>query len=339
MLPPEVGELHRFGGAAYKLRMCPLCGAYYDYFYDHDSGGGTSVGGTLESIRRLTNEEAIAEIRAALHELPFEPIALLEEDFERLLRDHAPHDTSIDECIAAMLAVERAKADGSANDWRRSWELTSTARVAVWSLGRQTVPAAMPTLLQGLGNDDVRAYAARALACYGGVAVPALLERLERGDRAERIAVAAALGVIGPAAEAARGALIARVDSMSPHTYDPHHEMPTYASALGRIGYSVEAVRSLLRFFGADYTWEREVSIRAVARMGAASVPALMETLDDETRRLDAIVALTELGPAAAAAVPKLESLRATTPKESGTTMAALERALEVLRSEWTGSL
>jgi HEAT repeat protein len=329
-LPPEVKQLGYLPGAAIRLRRCPLCETYYDWFYDHDSGGGTSVGGTLESFRRLSPAETIAKIREVMHELPFEPLPPLEDDLERLLRDHPEPEFSVEASIAALDAAFASPIDPA----------IERAQLAAWSLGRRRVPEAMSALVRALGNRSLRAHAARALANYGAVAVPLLVERLERGEPYERMAVAAALGAIGPAAVGARSALIARIDAMSPEARDPfrelHRELGPYASALGRMGFSVESLTSLLRFFAADYVPEREAAIRAIGRMGVAAVPVLIQTLHDDERktRHSAVLALTEIGPAASAAVPQLLVLLAATPDEERNTTVpvAIEKALSVLR-------
>lgn len=296
-LPREVEELQRFGGAAFQLRRCPLCGSYYDYFYDHDSGGGTSEGGTDESIRRLTPAETIDSIRDALNELPFEPIPTLETDLERLLREHPDPEEPIDALIQRL--DEAVAADGILGN--------RPANLAAWSLGRRNAVQAIPALVRALAIYYLRAHAARALASMGAVAAPPLLAALEAGPVA-RTAAACGLGQLArndPAvAPAIQRALIERLALLGeePGASEPvSRETAAVVCAIGMTGYSEPAFAALVDLFGRTYGWEREAAIRAVGRMGAVTVPALIRMLHHDDRHVveAAILTLTELGPAA----------------------------------------
>lgn len=184
-LPREVEELQGFGGAAYRLRRCPLCGRYYDYFYDHDSGGGTSEGGTDETIRRLSPADAIDALRDVLNELPFAPMPTLEADLERLLREHPEPEEPIDALI------QRLDEAVAANDILGN----EPANLASWSLGRRGTVRAIPALVRALAVYYLRAHAARALAGMGAVVAPALLAALAAGPVAGA-AAACGLGLL-----------------------------------------------------------------------------------------------------------------------------------------------
>ena len=309
-LPREVEQLERFGGAAYRLRRCPLCGTYYDYFHDHDNGGGTSAGSTDESIRRLSPAETIEGICDALNELPFEPFPQLEADLERLLCEHPGPAESTDALIQRLDAAVLAD-DILGNE---------PANLASWWLGRRSAVRAIPTLVRALGVQYLRGHAARALASMGAVAAPALLRELA-GDPVSRTAAACGLGQLARndpvMAPAIQSALLARLAQLgeSPDASEPvSRDTAAVVSAIGMTGYSEAAFAALVELFARTHGWAREAAIRAVGRMGAITVPALIRMLSHDDRHVveAAILTLTELGPAARGASSELAAIPST---------------------------
>ncbi len=182
---------------------------------------------------------------------------------------------------------------------------------AVGQLARLDAATAVPALTKALGADypaEVRWRAARELGNVGQAAEPALgglIANLKDNDHRVRAYACFALGRIGGAAtQAATPSLVERVtddnaivrraavDALLALQPDKNVLVPLMAKALGdaepRI--AIAAVRTLVS-------------------QGEAVVPALIAALENEKAAYWATVALEQMGPRAAEAVPTLSRL------------------------------
>lgn len=167
----------------------------------------------------------------------------------------------------------------------------------------------MPVLAKLLkhASTPVRGHAATAIGRFGGaaqVAVPQLAEALQDDDATIRAASARALGSIGPNAKAAVSALAAALDD----------EIGTVtiaaAEALGAIGKA--AVPALVeRLKDPNLNSLAATILGEIGPDAAAAVPRLVKLLsaDDEATKTEALLALAAIGPNAIAAAPELLSL------------------------------
>ena len=215
-------------------------------------------------------------------------------DLHRSLRDPA-----IDVRLEAVRALARI---GGGDDIAQALSTALsdpydlTRREAAGALGRSTSDAttAAEALVSALNDDapQVRQLAASAVAKVGKEAVPAITKVLERGDLASRRAAARALGAIGPDASSALPALRKLL----------RDELAAAQEHLS--GMESGAIRdSRLRHAMGD-----QASLSALAQMGSAAVPVLVELLktgDDVAVRW-ACRGLSRIGPEAAPAVPAL---------------------------------
>lgn len=151
---------------------------------------------------------------------------------------------------------------------------------AIWAVDRPLPSVILPFLLAALKEDprSVRILAADVLGQMGAKAksaVPHLIKALEDPENSVRVAAIVALGEMGPAAKAAAEPLLGAIQAKSKDLLVD----AMVASALGRLGPTV--------------------------------IPLLHKTLEDKMprRRLAAVYALGELGPAAKEAVPVLVDL------------------------------
>ncbi|MBW3597300.1 MAG: HEAT repeat domain-containing protein [Planctomycetes bacterium] len=176
-------------------------------------------------------------------------------------------------------------------------------------------PKAVPHVVRGLKNENLRMYAVRVLKRIGpdaAEAVPALTAVLEStDDPAVRREVQFALAAIGPAAEAAAPEL---VNSLS-----AENDQVKYSAiyALGSMGEQGRAgYNELLNNLNSEDTFLQIASIWAMARIDPGQpavaeigVPILIESLqsDREVIRVEAASTLGELGAYAKAALPALK--------------------------------
>ncbi|MHB8970875.1 MAG: HEAT repeat domain-containing protein [Pirellulaceae bacterium] len=169
--------------------------------------------------------------------------------------------------------------------------------------------AAIPQLIKALKADDaeLQRNAALALAQMGEAAAPAvtaLAENLTAKDSKVRAYSAHALGEIGPAARAATEALIAAFTDADPtvrrvarhalHAVDPPKEV---------------ALPLFVKMLTTASPADAAAAVATLAEAGESAVPNLMLALDDKDAAYWACLALSEIGPKAAPAVPKLGAL------------------------------
>ena len=152
-------------------------------------------------------------------------------------------------------------------------------------------------------NEDVRLHAALALGKIGKAAIEPLTAALGDSDADVRFYAAWSLAFNGPAAKSAAPGLLKALGDKS----DAVRRKAAYA--LGRIdpepGAAVTALIALLTDANPDV---RGAAQSALAAQGSAAVPKLVALLSDKLVVRDpAIAALAEIGPGAAAAIPKLK--------------------------------
>ncbi|MHB8952480.1 MAG: HEAT repeat domain-containing protein [Pirellulaceae bacterium] len=168
---------------------------------------------------------------------------------------------------------------------------------------------AVPSLITALQADDaeLQRNAALALGQIGeaaAAAVPALAENLTDQDPKVRAYSAHALGAIGPPARSATEALIAAFTDEDPtvrrvvrdalRSVDPPREL---------------ALPLLIKMLNTAQPADAAAAVLTLAEAGEAAVPGLISALDDPDAAYWACLGLSEIGPQAAPAVPKLGSL------------------------------
>jgi HEAT repeat protein len=191
---------------------------------------------------------------------------------------------------------------------------------------------ATAALQRGLADPERRPMAMELLAELGPAAGPALGEMitgLADPDGGYRTEAAMAIAAVGPAAEEAIGPLGKLLG-------DEAAEPPSrYASAyaLGRIGPAALAVEPLLRqLTESDDELMATVAVWAALKIKPddktlfdAAIPKLRRALqlERDLTRLEAAVALGEIGPPAASALPMLEMLAEEDPSQTVRAAAA----------------
>lgn len=131
--------------------------------------------------------------------------------------------------------------------------------------------------------------------------VPALKALLNDEDWLVRLDAAEALGKIGPRAKTTIPDLMRLLKDQN--------VLLSYAAAeaLGKMGPQViRPLTELLKAKDKDVRW---AAMEALRQVGPAAVPALMDLLKDKEDRLEAAVALGNIGPKAKAAIPALMEL------------------------------
>ncbi len=214
-------------------------------------------------------------------------------------------------CLLAIATRSPGQDEAAALSQQLSSTDVQTRLTACRDLAQLGVKAqgAVPQLIKLLRANDVdeQRLAALTLASVGesaAAAVPALMDNLTAKDAQARAAAAYALGKIGPAARAAAPALVtaaADEDSMVRHqvlaalrNIDPPHDLvvPLFAKMLGSVN-----------------SGEAATLADTLADAGAAAVPELVRALADKGAAYWACLALAEIGPPAAPAVPALGKL------------------------------
>lgn len=198
---------------------------------------------------------------------------------------------------------------------------------------------AVASLQAGLDHQPMRNDALEILAEIGPAAAPALddmIEYLEDADPVSRSDAAFAIAAIGPDAKTAVPALEKLLGDESADASVRY----TVAYALGKIGPAAAAAEPLLRsLVESDDDLMATVCAWAALQIKpgdkdlfAAAVPKLRRALQQERElvRLEAAIALGEIGPPAASALPMLELLAEDDP--SGQVRAAAEAAVGLIR-------
>jgi len=195
----------------------------------------------------------------------------------------------------------------SQQDEYEVWQYAADALAAIG-------PSAVKPMLEVLDPKDPVVYHAVCTALHrmgpaAADAIPRLIELVEKNDD-DVIAPIFALQGIGPSAKAAVPALIVVLDHKN------FHAQYFACRALGAIGADAEpAVEKLAERLKNGVTSVRRNAATALGQIGTAGgdavVPALISALDDPLHpvRVEAIVGLGRMGPAAAAAVPKIKQM------------------------------
>jgi len=199
--------------------------------------------------------------------------------------------------------------------------------------------SAVGTLEARLADPALRPAVLEILAALGSAAKPAtdeLVSLLDAADPLVREEAAVSLAAIGPEAAEAVPALVKQLA-----TDEADGAKFTAAYALGRIGPAAAPALERLH----DLATSSDVVLATVAMWASlkiapedktlveSAIPALRKAARNERElvRLEAVVALGEIGPAAASAVPILELLEEEDPVPTVRTAAAA--ALEKIRS------
>jgi HEAT repeat protein len=200
-------------------------------------------------------------------------------------------------------------------------------------------PVAVESLRSTLSKPDVRQAGIEILAELGADALPALADMqagLSDPNPKYRADSAMAIAAIGPAAKAAVPGLAGLLSDES----SPAEVRYTAAYALGRIGPDAASAEPVLRKLA-----ESSDELMATVAVWAAlkikpddtslfdiAIPKLRHTLNQERElaRLEAAVALGEIGPGASTALPLLEMLAEEDP--SADVRAAAAAAVKRIR-------
>jgi HEAT repeat protein len=192
---------------------------------------------------------------------------------------------------------------------------------AAWAIGELDLEeAAVTHLLPDLKDPsaetrELGALALRDMKWRAASAVHGLAEAL--GDREVRVRTAAAnaLGEIGETASPAGGALAESLQDPSRRVVDAARRALTLIGTDAHDAALVEAhVHALQRSLGKDPDAATDTIrlLRKLGPRGSAAVATLLEAVDrseDRTVRWEAVCALGDIGPAAAAAEPTLRAL------------------------------
>lgn len=200
-------------------------------------------------------------------------------------------------------------------------------------------PLAVDALEKALANPDVRGIAMEILTAIGPVSKGALdsfLKALADPDPSHRGDAAIAIAAVGPDAAEAVPALQAMLTS----TDGPPGLRYAAAYALGRIGAAAKpAASDLQKLAGSDdellatvATWASLKVEPGNTALFTSAVPLLRKALrgGEQLARLEAAVALGDIGAPAADAVPILELVSEEDPAPA--VRAAAKRALEQIR-------
>jgi HEAT repeat protein len=202
-------------------------------------------------------------------------------------------------------------------------EITDRVLNAFASLG----PRAIPHAVEALNDPQRRVRALQVIARIGpeaAPAVPGLIELLKTADPATKSETLYALGAIGPGAAAGVGAISDQLGDTDPRV------VQAAVYALGKIGPAAKAaVPTLANLVRSKDDLIRLMSVCAILRIGPltdnliqTALPVLSEGLKHsrEFVRIEAAMALGELGPKAQGALPALQTA-------AGDTSAAVRSA------------
>lgn len=313
------------------------------------SSAGPAIAKVLEQgdeALRLPAAFALGRMKSAAGDEALKRLAAGPDPFAAGMASWALARIHPDDAAAVREAVSRLRA-GLANPDAEA----RAACVNGLSDLAETVPADTRSefasdFIKMLGDADPETgrAAGAALIRLGGLAVPALVEKL--ADPAFRSSVTEILSVIGPAAKPAVAALVKALDDGDPQSRgdaavalaaigaDAVEAAPSllkiladeagddglrYAAAyaLGRIGPGAAAAEPVLRrlaeskdeLMATVAVWATLKIKPDDASLFETAVPLLRRALraDREMARLEAAVALGDIGPAAASAIPMLE--------------------------------
>jgi len=173
--------------------------------------------------------------------------------------------------------------------------------------GAAAVPQLVGVLENTSSDAELRRCAMLALSTMGRgaePAVPALTEILKADDPKLRAYAAHVLGTLGPAAQSAAPALVERALDKDPVVRREVRD------ALRQIGAPKELTRPLfLKMLKEASPEDASAAVLTLAELGEEVVPQLCEALSHKDAGYWACLALGEIGPAAAAAVPHLAPL------------------------------
>ena len=186
--------------------------------------------------------------------------------------------------------------------------------------------ASLPTLLDALGDQkpSVRWHAARSIGLIGEAAVsaiPQLVAALSDPDPIVATQAAAALGRIRSDDQRPPAAIDAETAKLYASTIEPLadcivHKDPRVRRAAIRSLQVIHPDEDELVELASSLLTDEDPSVvfpalHSLANMGDEAVPFLVKSLDHPKARYWATLALAEIGPAAAAAVPKLTEIAA----------------------------
>ncbi len=178
---------------------------------------------------------------------------------------------------------------------------------ALSNLGESVVPELAKAVVDPAANRRrAAAYALGSMGVTAAPAVPALAQALKSDDPATRRLAARALGKIGKDARAG----LPELERLFADG-DPFVRMEA-ALAAWSISGQTQSVSVLVKALGDESANVRDSACQTLASMKAAARPAvepLTNLLQDKDLRIQAIITLGEIGPAADKALPELKKL------------------------------
>lgn len=184
-------------------------------------------------------------------------------------------------------------------------DVRAAASKAVGAIDPKATVAIGPLVRRLRGDWREMKNAAESLSKMGEAAVPPLIEALHDRELKVRIAAAHILGEIGPAAKDAVPSLTAALKDRS-GIPGGASMVDVAAEALGKIGPAAADAAPALLVAAAGWSSQAR---NALVKLGPGALPVLisgLDSLNDARIISEAIHAIGELGPSAAAAVPDL---------------------------------
>ncbi len=269
------------------------------------------VAALVAVVPSAADDTATAELQTCLRQL---------RSAERFEREEALA------CLAPM-AREDARARRALVGALKDREHQVRASAASWlgELGPDAPNEVVTALVDALGDDEGRVYGSVVWA-FGRIG-PGAIPALEAALPTHNIAAACALAEIG------KPALPALIRALQ----DPKTRGPA-AGGIGRMGKKAAAAVPALIEALKDPGTRLVVlgAMESIGREAAPAVPALIVTLDDPdpSVRGVAIVVLEVIGPAAAAAVPKLWAMSRDTQHLDYVTRMNAARAVKKIQGQ-----
>jgi HEAT repeat protein len=275
-------------------------------------GQGTPEQSTARTIQKLRDEDNSlipSDTIKRLEDIGTPAIPALIEalsDKDVALRHGAAKALSFFGPAAAPAVTALTRALDDQDVLVREWAAQSLAEIG------PDAKTAVPKLTEKL-KDQEGQFPLRAVDALGKIgpaakdSIPALIELLQNKTDGWDWPVIEALGEIGPDAKAAVPLLIEALEE------DEDHKVGTVVhkssiEALGRIGPEAKAAVPAIVRRSLSYWGYVELADEAMARIGPAAVPALVELLSGHNKDLGASAAryLGKLGPNAKSALPIL---------------------------------